>query len=193
MNRYLIAASLSALAIVAIAGTTLAVTAPAPVPAHRPEALAQTDTPPAAEQPPAPEAPAPAPAEPAAQAQPGPEPLPLEEEVVLSRGSVDHRRLLASLVPELRIDRVHPSLLRGHEAELAEGFQIMDSEDQLRVIRRMVKGLGLDEGEWAPKEIQWFINAQKDEGLRPQDLDDEGNSGRRRMIDFYARYERVAG
>jgi DNA helicase-2/ATP-dependent DNA helicase PcrA len=84
-------------------------------------------------------------------------------------------------------------LLRIHwrEAGLNEGFQIMDSEDQLRMIRRMVKGLGLDEGEWVPKEIQWFINAQKDEGLRPGDVDDEGNSGRRRMIDFYARYERV--
>jgi DNA helicase-2/ATP-dependent DNA helicase PcrA len=84
-------------------------------------------------------------------------------------------------------------LLRIHwrEAGLAEGFQIMDSEDQLRVIRRMLKGLGLDEGEWAPKEIQWFINAQKDEGFRPADLSDEGNAGRRRMIDLYARYERI--
>jgi len=42
-----------------------------------------------------------------------------------------------------------------------------------------------------PKEIQWFINAQKDEGLRPKDLRDEGNAGRRQMIDLYARYEQV--
>ncbi|KAB2939318.1 hypothetical protein [Hyphomicrobium sp.] len=80
MKRYLIAASLGALAIVSIAGTTLAVTAPAPVPAVPPEALAQAEGPtqqvPAA----APEAPAPTPAAPAAQ--PAPEPLPLEEEVV---------------------------------------------------------------------------------------------------------------
>ena len=50
-------------------------------------------------------------------------------------------------------------LLRIHwrETELAEGFQIMDSEDQLRMIRRMLKRLGLDENEWAPREIQWFI------------------------------------
>jgi DNA helicase-2/ATP-dependent DNA helicase PcrA len=84
-------------------------------------------------------------------------------------------------------------LLRIHwrEAGLSEGFQIMDSEDQLRIIRRMLKALGLHEGEWAPKEVQWFINAQKDDGHRPADLSDEGNSGRRRMIDLYARYERI--
>ncbi|HVY64926.1 MAG TPA: DNA helicase II [Gammaproteobacteria bacterium] len=82
-------------------------------------------------------------------------------------------------------------LLRIHwrEAGLAEGFQIMDSEDQLRMVRRMVRTLELDENVWVPKEIQWFINAQKDEGLRPKDLRDEGNAGRRQMIDLYARYE----
>lgn len=84
-------------------------------------------------------------------------------------------------------------LLRRHwrEAGLSEGFQIMDADDQQRMIRRMLKSLGVDESEWAPKELQWFINAQKDDGLRPGDLNDEGNAGRRRMIDFYARYERL--
>jgi DNA helicase-2/ATP-dependent DNA helicase PcrA len=83
-------------------------------------------------------------------------------------------------------------LLRIHSAEagLAEGFQIMDSDDQLRMIRKMLRALELDENEWVPKEIQWFINAQKDEGLRPKDLKDEGNAGRRQMIDLYARYEK---
>ena len=83
-------------------------------------------------------------------------------------------------------------LLRIHseEAGLAEGFQIMDSDDQLRMIRRMLRALELDENEWVPKEIQWFINAQKDEGLRPPDVKDEGNAGRRQMIDLYARYEK---
>lgn len=83
--------------------------------------------------------------------------------------------------------------LRTHwrEAGLAEGFQIMDSEDQQRLLRRMIRGLGLDENEWVPREVQWFINAQKDDGLRPNDVPDEGNAGRRRMIDLYARYERL--
>ena len=67
----------------------------------------------------------------------------------------------------------------------------MDSEDQQRMIRRMLRALELDENVWVPKEIQWFINAQKDEGLRPKDLRDEGNAGRRQMIDLYARYEQV--
>ena len=82
-------------------------------------------------------------------------------------------------------------LLRIHwrEAGLVQGFQIMDSEDQHRLIRRMIRGLELDETVWVPKELQWFINAQKDEGLRPKDVRDEGNAGRRQMIDLYARYE----
>ena len=84
-------------------------------------------------------------------------------------------------------------LLRIHwsEAGLAEGFQIMDSADQLRMVRRLLKDLQLDENEWDPKEIQWFINAQKDEGLRPERVDDDGNAGRRQMIDLYARYEKA--
>ncbi len=84
-------------------------------------------------------------------------------------------------------------LLRIHwrEAGLTEGFQIMDSEDQQRMIRRMLRALELDENVWVPKEIQWFINAQKDEGLRSKDLRDEGNAGRRQMIDLYARYEQI--
>jgi DNA helicase-2/ATP-dependent DNA helicase PcrA len=84
-------------------------------------------------------------------------------------------------------------LLRIHwrEAGLAEGFQIMDSDDQVRLIRRLLKGLELDENEWVPKELAWFINAQKDDGLRAKDLKDEGNAGRRQMIDLYARYEKL--
>ena len=84
-------------------------------------------------------------------------------------------------------------LLRIHwrEAGLAEGFQIMDSEDQLRLIRKMLKSMGVDEAQWSPKELQWFINGQKDEGLRPHDLDDEGNTTKRRMIELYAEYEKL--
>jgi len=85
-----------------------------------------------------------------------------------------------------RLLRIH-----WHEAGLAEGFQIMDSADQLRMIRRLLKDLQLDENEWDPKEIQWFINAQKDEGLRPEKVDDDGNTGRRQMIDLYGRYEKA--
>jgi DNA helicase-2/ATP-dependent DNA helicase PcrA len=84
-------------------------------------------------------------------------------------------------------------LLRTHAevAGLPASFQIMDSEDQLRLIRRLLKSLEIDESEWAPKEVQWFINAQKDEGLRPKHVDDQSNAGRRQLIDLYARYEAV--
>jgi len=84
-------------------------------------------------------------------------------------------------------------LLRRHwrEAGLAEGFQIMDSDDQQRLIRKLLKSLGLDEGQWTPRELAWFINAQKDEGLRAADVPDEGNATRRQMIDLYRRYDKL--
>ena len=84
-------------------------------------------------------------------------------------------------------------LLRMHwqESGLTEAFQIMDSEDQLRMIRRLFKKLGIDEDNYGPREVQWFINAQKDAGLRPVSIDDEGNSARKQMIEIYAHYEKA--
>ena len=84
-------------------------------------------------------------------------------------------------------------LLRRHwqEAKLPQNFQIIDSDDQLRLIKRLLKSLEIDDSRWVPKEIQWFINAQKDEGLRPQHLDDERDPNRRQMIALYASYEEV--
>ena len=74
-------------------------------------------------------------------------------------------------------------LLRRHwqEAGLPQAFQILDSEDQQRLIRRLLKGLELDENTWVPREIQWFINNQKDEGRRPDQLRDEGDPNRRQL------------
>ena len=82
-------------------------------------------------------------------------------------------------------------ILRAHarEAGLPENFQIIDAEDQQRVIRRAIRGLDLDDTEWPPKEAQWFINARKDDGLRPQDIDDYGDSALGTMIDIYRAYE----
>lgn len=82
-------------------------------------------------------------------------------------------------------------LLRLHwrEAELPQGFQILDSEDQTRVLRKVLKALDLDETRWVPREIQWFINAQKDEGLRSKHLKDEGDPTRRQLIKIYHAYE----
>jgi DNA helicase-2/ATP-dependent DNA helicase PcrA len=82
-------------------------------------------------------------------------------------------------------------LLRLHwrEAGLPQGFQIIDAEDQQRLVKKIVRGLGLDDSRWIPKEICWFINAQKDEGLRPKDLKDDGDPTRRQMIRLFEAYE----
>jgi len=68
-------------------------------------------------------------------------------------------------------------LLRAHarDAELPDTFQILDSDDQLRVIKRVMKDMGLDENEWPAKQAQWFINHQKDEGKRPSDINHRGD------------------
>ncbi len=54
-------------------------------------------------------------------------------------------------------------LLRAHwqEAGLAENFQILDSDDQQRLVKRVIRELGLDEQRWPAKQAQWFINGQK--------------------------------
>jgi len=82
-------------------------------------------------------------------------------------------------------------LLRTHwrDAGLPQGFQILDGEDQQRLVKKIVRGLGLDEARWVPKEVTWFINAQKDEGLRPPHLKDDGDPTRRQMIRLYEAYE----
>jgi DNA helicase-2/ATP-dependent DNA helicase PcrA len=82
-------------------------------------------------------------------------------------------------------------LLRIHwrDANLQQAFQIMDSDDQLRAIRRLLKALDLDESRWIPKEIMWFINARKDEGLRAKHLKDDGDATRRQFINLYAQYQ----
>jgi DNA helicase-2/ATP-dependent DNA helicase PcrA len=110
------------------------------------------------------------------------------------RGRIES--LLGTPVNHLWIGTFHGlahRLLRRHwrEAGLPQNFQIIDSDDQLRLIKRLLKNLELDDGRWVPREIQYFINGQKDEGLRPQHLDDEGDPGRRQMISLYQSYEEI--
>ncbi len=84
-------------------------------------------------------------------------------------------------------------LLRRHwqDAGLPQNFQIIDSDDQLRIIKRLLKSLELDDDRWVPREVQYFINSQKDEGLRPQHLDDEGDMSRRQSISLYQSYQEI--
>ena len=82
-------------------------------------------------------------------------------------------------------------LLRLHwrEAGLPQSFQILDSEDQARLLRKVLKAMDLDETRWIPREILWFINAQKDEGLRPKQMKDDGDPTRRQLLAIYQAYE----
>ncbi|MDR7122483.1 DNA helicase II [Rheinheimera soli] len=84
-------------------------------------------------------------------------------------------------------------MLRAHylEAGLPQGFQIIDSDDQYRLVRRVLKALNLDEKHWPPKQIQWFINARKDEGLRPGTMDAHGDFSLQTMIKIYAAYQEM--
>ncbi|MCG6863650.1 MAG: DNA helicase II [Chromatiaceae bacterium] len=81
--------------------------------------------------------------------------------------------------------------LRAHwqDASLPQQFQILDADDQYRLIRRTLKAMNLDEARWPPRQCQGFINKQKDEGLRPQHIDDAGDFYLGRMREVYAEYE----
>jgi DNA helicase-2/ATP-dependent DNA helicase PcrA len=63
-------------------------------------------------------------------------------------------------------------MLRFHyrDAGLPQTFQILDSQDQLAAVKRMLKGLNADEDRFPPREVQSFINSQKEEGLRAGDV-----------------------
>ncbi len=78
--------------------------------------------------------------------------------------------------------------LHGEDIGLPDGFQILDSDDQLRLIKRVIRGLGLDEDEWPPKKVQGFINGNKDQGLRPAQLSPRDPHAQT-QIKIYAAYE----
>lgn len=82
-------------------------------------------------------------------------------------------------------------LLRAHwqDVGLPQSFQILDSDDQYRMVKRVMASLSLDEDRWPPKQAQWFINAKKDEGLEPSHLSDYGDMNTRTMIKIYRGYE----
>ncbi|MEA2081045.1 MAG: DNA helicase II [Pseudomonadota bacterium] len=84
-------------------------------------------------------------------------------------------------------------LLRAHwkEAGLPQAFQVLDSDDQYRVIRRILKAMELDESRWPPRQAQWFINARKDEGQRPQHIEHKGDPYQGQQIAIYQAYEEL--
>jgi DNA helicase-2/ATP-dependent DNA helicase PcrA len=82
-------------------------------------------------------------------------------------------------------------LLRLHwrEAGLVQGFQILDSEDQQRLVKKLLKAQNLDETRWVPREVQGFINSHKDEGRRPKDIKGNDDPTTVQLIKLYAEYE----
>ena len=84
-------------------------------------------------------------------------------------------------------------LLRQHwrEAGLPQSFQILDTQDQQRLIKRILKNLDLDENRWPPKQACWFINARKEEGVRSEHISDPGDLITRQLIKIYTAYEEM--
>jgi DNA helicase-2/ATP-dependent DNA helicase PcrA len=82
-------------------------------------------------------------------------------------------------------------ILRQHwrEAKLPETFQILDSDDQQRLLKRVISGMGLDESRFPPRQAAWFINTAKDEGKRPDVFHSEHNPLTKTLLDVYRTYE----
>jgi DNA helicase-2/ATP-dependent DNA helicase PcrA len=82
-------------------------------------------------------------------------------------------------------------MLRRHwrEARLPQSFQILDQDDQERLVRKIIREQKLDEQRWVPREVQGFINASKDEGRRSRNLSDRNDPTRKQLIHLYQLYE----
>jgi DNA helicase-2/ATP-dependent DNA helicase PcrA len=81
--------------------------------------------------------------------------------------------------------------LRRHwrEAGLPETFQILDSDDQLRLVKRVVAGLGLDDAKYPPRQACWQINNWKDEGKRPDGIEHRDHPVTHTFVNIYKAYE----
>lgn len=81
-------------------------------------------------------------------------------------------------------------MLRAHhrDAGLPASFQILDSQDQLASIKRLLRGLNVDDQQYPPKAVQHFINGAKEAGRRPDDVAGH-DAHTRRMVEFYAAYD----
>ncbi|MCL9782920.1 DNA helicase II [Vibrio sp. S4M6] len=82
-------------------------------------------------------------------------------------------------------------ILRAHylDANLSEDFQILDSDDQYRLLRRIIKAQNLDEKQWPAKQAAWWINGKKDEGLRPQHIDCYHDPVAKTYLQIYRAYQ----
>ena len=110
------------------------------------------------------------------------------------RGRIEH--LLGIAPRSMWVGTFHGlahRLLRMHwrEAKLPENFQILDSDDQLRLVKRIMKSLVLDDSKWPPRQAQWYINGKKDEGLRPDYIDPGYDMFEKTMLQVYQAYQQA--
>ncbi|GAA0254780.1 DNA helicase II [Rhodanobacter caeni] len=82
-------------------------------------------------------------------------------------------------------------LLRRHwrEAGLPDTFQILDADDQLRLVKRVIAGLGLDDAKFPARQASWQINHWKDEGKRPDGIEHRDHAVTRTFVQIYQAYE----
>ncbi|WP_111979038.1 DNA helicase II [Algibacillus agarilyticus] len=110
------------------------------------------------------------------------------------RGRIES--LLQTSVNHMWIGTFHGlahKLLRLHykDAGLPEGFQILDSDDQLRMLKRIIKAMELDDKKWPAKEAMWYINGKKDEGLRPKHIDTFNDPSAKVWLKIYENYQQT--
>ena len=81
-------------------------------------------------------------------------------------------------------------LLRAHyrDAALPQTFQILDSQDQMSAIKRLLKRLNIDDEKFPPKHVMYFINSAKDQGLRAADVE-ASDDYQRKFAELYAAYD----
>ncbi|CAM4454600.1 DNA helicase II [Vibrio agarivorans] len=82
-------------------------------------------------------------------------------------------------------------ILRAHylDAKLPEDFQIIDSDDQQRLLKRLIKAQNLDEKQWPARQVSWWINGKKDEGLRPNHIDAYHDPITQTYLQLYSAYQ----
>jgi DNA helicase-2/ATP-dependent DNA helicase PcrA len=117
-----------------------------------------------------------------------------------NKAAGEMRARLANLLPHgmrgLTVGTFHGiahRLLRQHwqEAHLPETFQILDSDDQQRLVKRVVAGLGIDDSKFPPRQACWQINQWKDEGKRPEGIEPGEHPVARTYLDIYEAYEQA--
>ena len=82
-------------------------------------------------------------------------------------------------------------LLLAHrqEAGFPDGFTVIDSDDQLRMVRRLARDMNIDESRWPARRCQWAINSWKEEGLRPGNIEPGQDARSRDLLELYSAYQ----